>query len=311
MFMKKLFVGEVIRKRRMELGLKQYELCEGICEPVTMSRLETGKQTPSYNKLKTILQRLGLPDDQCYMLLSKNEMLISDLQTEITSCNVLKDPERGLPKIEELEKIVEPDDTLTRQFILRSKASLGKKENGQIIAYTFEEKLEMLFEAIRLTAPNFDIDTIYEGLYSIDEVKVINQIATVYSDLKQHKKAIDIYYQLLKYIKKHFQNILQSGGLLPLVAFNYARELVLIEHYVEAVEIAETGWKACVQYGQYYYLPSTIALIAECYHFLNQDEKSKTYYRQAFYLFDAIDNKRGAKIIKSEIQKYFGTDFLV
>lgn len=35
MFMKKLFVGEVIRKRRMELGLKQYELCEGICEPVT------------------------------------------------------------------------------------------------------------------------------------------------------------------------------------------------------------------------------------------------------------------------------------
>lgn len=187
--MKKLFVGEVIRKRRMELGLKQYELCEGICEPVTMSRLETGKQTPSYNKLKTILQRLGLPDDQCYMLLSKNEMLISDLQTEITSCNVLKDPERGLPKIEELEKIVEPDDTLTRQFILRSKASLGKKENGQIVPYTLNEKLDILFEAIRLTAPNFDIDSIHEGLYSIDEVKVINQIATVYSNLKQHKKS--------------------------------------------------------------------------------------------------------------------------
>ena len=189
MFMKKLFVGEVIRKRRMELGLKQYELCEGICEPVTMSRLETGKQTPSYNKLKTILQRLGLPDDQCYMLLSKNEMLISDLQTEITSCNVLKDPERGLPKIEELEKIVEPDDTLTRQFILRSKVLLGKKENGKIVSYTFDEKLEMLFEAIRLTAPNFDIDAIHEGLYSIDEVKVINQIALVYSDHKDNKKS--------------------------------------------------------------------------------------------------------------------------
>lgn len=201
MFMKKLFVGEVIRKRRMELGLKQYELCEGICEPVTMSRLETGKQTPSYNKLKTILQRFGLPDDQCYMLLSKNEMLISDLQTEITSCNVLKDPERGLPKIEELEKIVEPDDTLTRQFILRSKASLGKKENGQIVPYTLNEKLDILCEAIRLTAPNFDIDSIHEGLYSIDEVKVINQIATVYSNLKQHKKAIDIYYQLLWLLK--------------------------------------------------------------------------------------------------------------
>ena len=309
MFMKKFFVGEVIRKRRMELGLKQYELCEGICEPVTMSRLETGKQTPSYNKLKTILQRLGLPDDQCYMLLSKNEMLISDLQTEITSCNVLKDPERGLHKIEELEKIVEPDDTLTRQFILRSKASLGKKENGQIIPYTLNEKLDILFEAIRLTAPNFDIDSIHEGLYSIDEVKVINQIATVYSNLKQHKKAIDIYYQLLKYIKKHFQNILQSGGLLPLVAFNYARELDLVGRYTEAIEIAETGWKACVQYGQYHTLPSTISIMAECYHFLNQDEKSKKYYKQAFYLFEAIDNKLGIEVITSESKKYFGDDF--
>jgi len=121
--------------------------------------------------------------------------------------------------------------------------------------------------------------------------------------------AIDIYYQLLKYIKKHFQNILQSGGLLPLVAFNYARELDLVGRYTEAIEIAETGWKACVQYGQYHTLPSTISIMAECYHFLNQDEKSKKYYKQAFYLFEAIDNKRGIEVITSESKKYFGDDF--
>lgn len=308
--MKKYFIGELIKKRRLELKLTQEQLCEGICEPITISRLENGRQTPSMNKLRVLLQRLDLPEDKYYALLNKNEMQVSDLQTEIVSCNVLKDSERGLPKIDELEEIADPDDPLIRQFILRSKVLLGKRENEQIIPYTYEEKLDMLFEAIRLTAPNFDIDAIYEGLYSIDEVKVINQIATVYSDLKQHKKAIDIYYQLLKYIKKHFQNILQSGGLLSLVAFNYARKLDLVGRYAEAVEIAEIGWQACVQYGQYYYLPSTIALIAECYHFLNEDEKSKKYYKQAFYLFEAINNKRGAEIIKSEIQEYFGNTFL-
>jgi transcriptional regulator with XRE-family HTH domain len=308
--MKKYFIGELIKKRRLELKLTQEQLCEGICEPITISRLENGKQTPSMNKLRVLLQRLDLPEDKYYALLSKNEMQISDLQTEIVSCNVFKDSQRGLPKIAELEELSDPDDHLLHQFILRSKVLLGKKENEQIIPYTYEEKLDMLFEAIRLTAPNFDIDAIYEGLYSIDEVKVINQIALVYSDLKQHKKAIDIYYQLLKYIKKHFQNILQSGGLLPLVAFNYARELDLVGRYAEAVEIAEIGWQACVQYGQYYYLPSIIAIIAECYHFLNQDEKSKKYYKQAFYLFEAINNKRGTEIIKSEIEEYFGNTFL-
>ena len=285
---------------------EQCQLCEGICEPTTMSRIESGKQMPGLNTLKNLLQRLGLSDERYYALVSKNEMQIADLQTEIVSANVFKDSQRGLPKIAELEELADPDDHLLHQFILRSKASLGKREDGQIVAYSLDEKLDMLFKAIRLTVPNFDIDAIEEGLYSIDEVKVINHIATVYSDLKQHEKAIRIYDQLLQYINKHFQNILQSGGLLPLVAFNYARELDLIGRYTDAIEI---GWKACTQYGQYRTLPSTIAIIAECYHFLGQDEKSKKYYKQAFYLFEAINNKRGIEVITSEAKKYFGEDF--
>lgn len=307
--MEKYFIGEIIRQKRTELGLKQCQLCEGICEPTTMSRIESGKQMPGLNTLKNLLQRLGLSDERYYALVSKNEMQIADLQTEIVSANVFKDPQRGLPKIAELEELADPDDHLLHQFILRSKASLGKRENGQIVAYSLDEKLDMLFKAIRLTVPNFDIDAIEEGLYSIDEVKVINHIATVYSDLKQHEKAIKIYDQLLQYINKHFQNILQSGGLLPLVAFNYARELDLIGRYTDAIEIAETGWKACTQYGQYRYLAPTIAIIAECNHFFGDDSKSKEYYRQSYYIYKAVDDERGARVITAEAKKYFGEDF--
>lgn len=307
--MRSFFIGEMIRQRRMELGLKQNELCQGICEPTTMCRIESGKQTPSLNQLKVLLQRLGLPDERYYAIVSKNEMLISDLQTEIVSSNVFRDPQRGLPKIEELEKITDPDNRPIRQFILRSKVLLGKIENGQIVPYTNDEKLDMLFEAIRLTSPNFDIDAICDGLYSVDEVKVINQIALIYSQLEQREKVINIYRQLLAYIENHFQNTVQFGSLFSLVAFNYARELDLVGRYTEAIEVSEINWKACVQYEAYYYLPSTIAIIAECYHFLNQDEKSKAYYKQAFYLFKAIDNKRSLRIITDEAKKYFGDDF--
>lgn len=307
--MERYFIGEIIRQKRTELGLKQCQLCEGICEPTTMSRIESGKQMPGLNTLKNLLQRLGLSDERYYALVSKNEMQIADLQTEIVSANVFKDSQRGLPKIAELEELADPDDHLLHQFILRSKVSLGKREDGQIVAYSLDEKLDMLFKAIRLTVPNFDIDAIEEGLYSIDEVKVINHIATVYSDLKQHEKAIRIYDQLLQYINKHFQNILQSGGLLPLVAFNYARELDLIGRYTDAIEIAETGWKACTQYGQYRYLAPTIAIIAECNHFFGDDSKSKEYYRQSYYIYKAVDDERGARVITAEAKKYFGEDF--
>lgn len=307
--MKNYFIGELIQRRRKELNLTQEQLAEGICEPVTISRLENGRQTPSMNKLRALLQRLDLPEDKYYALLSKNEMQIADLQTEIVSANVLRDSQRGLDKIRELEQIADPEDTLLQQFILRSRALLGKEVDGQIVPYSLPEKLEMLFQAIRLTAPNFDIEEIHNGLYSIDEAKVINQIALVYSDLGQHNQAIDIYYQLFKYIKKHFQNILQSGGILPLVAYNYARELDLVGRYADAIEIAQLGWKACTQYGQYHTLPPTIAMIAECFHFLGEDDKSKDYYRQAYYLYKAIGRERGIEVVLSETQKYFGESF--
>ena len=45
--MQNFLLGEYIRQRRLELGLTQEEVCDGICEPITLSRIENGKQTPS------------------------------------------------------------------------------------------------------------------------------------------------------------------------------------------------------------------------------------------------------------------------
>lgn len=296
--MREYRIGEIIRKRRIELGLTQGELCEGIYEEPTMSRIENGKQTPSRTKLSVLLQRLGLPDDRYYALLSDNETKIADLQKEIVSCNVLKDSIRGLEKISELEEVEEEDDTVIHQFILRSKVILGKMEDGKVKDYSFEEKLKLLFEAICLTSPKFNLEEIDKGLYGLDEAKIINQIAGVYSDFGDNKKAIDIYYQLLKYIKKHFQNVLQSGGLLPLVSYNYARELNLTERYKESIDIATTGWMSCVQYGQYRYLPGVLAIISDSYYHLNNHKMCKEYLLQAYYIYKGIADFTNASIME-------------
>ena len=308
--MKEYRIGEIIKQRRIELGLTQDELCEGICEASTMSRIENGKQAPSKTKLNVLMQRLGLPDDRYYAFLSDNEVKIADLQKEIVSCNIFKDAAKGLEAIARLEQIAEEDDRSVQQFILRSRAILGKLEGGSVVEYSLQEKKEFLLQAIRLTSPKFHIDEIKNGLYSIDEVKIINQIAQLYSSSGDHEKTIVIYRQLLEYIENHFKNILQSSGLLPLVAYNYARELDLLERYQEAIDIAEMGRKACVKYGQYRTLPSTLAIMAECYHFLNNDERSKELYRQAYYLHQAIDNERGVQLVESEMQRYFGKNIL-
>lgn len=313
--MREVFLGEYIKQKRLDLGLTQEQLCEGLCEPMTISRLENGRQTPSRNLINALLQRLGLPDDRYFALLSSHEIEIETLRKEIVADMSLCEEKQGEEKIHllkqgwekllELERISGEDDRVTRQFVLRSKVFWGRMEGR----YGFEERLEGLMEAIRLTVPRFDLEEINSCLYSFNEITIINQIANVYSDMGQHKKAIDIFSQLLKYVRKHNHDVLQTGGMLPLVTYGYARELDLGRRYEDAIEIAELGWKTCVKYGNYQFLPGLIHIMAECYHLLGDDEKSEELYRQAYYLYQVIRNDRDLAILQQEAKQYLGIEF--
>ncbi len=298
--MREIPIGAYIRQNREAQGLTQQQLCEGICEPATISRIENGQQTPCRSRLSALLQRLGLPDDRYFALLSPNEIEISSLQAEIVSCGVHGRRERGLELIARLESIMEADDHITRQFVLRSRVLLGD--------YGFEEQLDILLEAIRLTVPRFDLDKIDSFLYSFDEIKIINQIGNAYSEAGQCKKAIDIYGQLLKYVQKHNQNMNRSGGLLPLVAHNYARELDIAGFYGDAVDIAELGRQSCIDSGHYQAMPGLLHIMAESYHFLGDDEKSRDLYRQAYGIYKAVGNERDLRLLEKDVREQLESD---
>lgn len=52
-------VGEVIRRTRESLGMTQEELCDGICDVVTLSRIENGRNTPSRANFEALMERMG------------------------------------------------------------------------------------------------------------------------------------------------------------------------------------------------------------------------------------------------------------
>jgi transcriptional regulator with XRE-family HTH domain len=298
--MREIPIGAYIRQKREDQGLTQRQLCEGICEAATISRIESGQQTPCRSRLSALLQRLGLPDDRYFALLSPNETEISSLQAEIRSCSVHGRRERGLELLAELENIMEADDNIIRQFILRSRVLLGD--------YGFEEQLDMLLEATRLTVPRFDLDKIESFLYSFDEIKIINQIGNIYAHAGQQKKAIDIYSRLLQYVQQHNSNITQSTGQLTLVAYNYALELDVCHLYQDAVEIAELCRQTCVDYGHYQFLPGALHIMAECYHFMGDDEKSKDLYLQAYGIYKAIGNEHDLLLLKKDVREQLGVE---
>ena len=126
------------------------------------------------------MQRLGLPDDRYFALLSKNELEMEALQKEIVACNANHRVEEGF---ETLKKFSSRLQTMTikyaQQFILRSKVLLGRLDQR----YTPQEQIDLLMQAIRLTVPRFNLDEI-ERFFFIRQTKSRSsiKIGIAYSD---------------------------------------------------------------------------------------------------------------------------------
>lgn len=313
--MQEVFLGEAIRKRRLALGLTQEQLCEGICEPITISRLENGKQTPSRNRINALLERLDMPADRYFALLSRNELELEALHKQITACNVrffkanraeqAAIREAALEAHRELEAIMEADDTISRQLLLRSRVILGKEDGP----YSPAEQRAILLDAIRLTHPKFDPEEINLYLYTTDEIKIINQLALTFAAEDDHLGAITIFRQLYNYIHKHFHNIPPIRAHLAMVALNYAQELVVSGQYRKTIEIAEEGRQICLDCGNHHSLPGLLAVTAEAYHFLGEDEKSREIYIQVYYLSKAFGDCSGLEATRADAKKYLNLEF--
>lgn len=313
--MRELSLGEYIKQERIKQGITQEQLCEGICEPITISRMENGKQPPSYTRIRTFLQRLSLLDNQYSALLSQNELEIKTLHDEILADAILFErsaPEDcsnlrsvGMQKLEALEKLAKPDDGIIHQYILAMKGTFGKPERP----YSSEELLELLWEALHITVPNCDIEEINRGLYSLDEISLIIQIAIIYADINQINKSIDIYRQLFKYAQKHYRKTSQYAGKFALIAHNYTKYLSDAGRYDEALDAAEQGRQICVKFTHYQFLPGLLDLLGGCYFYKGDLEKCKRYYRAAHCLYKVTGNNRDRLLLEDTAKKCLNLEF--
>lgn len=288
--MKAYNIGLFIKKKWEEQHIRQEDLCRGICDKSTLSRIERGKQEPSSGILGVLLQRLGINEDQLAVLLGPKDFEISDLQKEIVALNSQKEYEKAAEKIRRLEQLVEPTDKITQQFILRSKALAYFPED-------YPASRDLLFQALSLTLPDFDFDHISDYLLGIEEVKILNQLANSYSEAGDRRFAIHIYRQLFEDPRKRLFNIEAELTLLPLLAYNYSRLLGLERRYEEEIEIATLGQKTCIKYNKCQYLGGLLLNISCALRELGQDKESRSKLIDSFYAYHLMGDESSCNLI--------------
>lgn len=310
--MEEVIFGEFIKQRRKKLGLTQLQVCEGICEPITLSRLEHGRHITSDLRISALLGRLGLPDNRHLTVLSKREMEINNLQKAIQDEEVRfrragssERPdvrERALKKLDSLERVAKKDNNLIQQYILGARVTFGKPDGP----YSPDERMDMLMRAIRLTVPRFDVENIGQFRYSMEETKLINQLAVSYMAAGDRQMAIKIYKQLLAYVEREDKNLPRFAGHFCMIAHNYAINLGLEGRYKEAITVAVRGKQVCIDHGHYQLLPGFLAILAECFFFVGDYENSRSLYCQAYCIYKAIGDEDNRSIMKQEAKERLG-----
>lgn len=307
-------MGEIIYYRRRAMKIGQKNLCQGICSRGTLSRFENGRQTLSYNRVSALFQRLGLPDNCFYALLSEDELALKEAEREARDASVELEraPAEGRPaawarlrealgRLEALGR----NDPFARQCALSLRAVEGREDGP----YPFKERLAMLLEAVRLTVPQFNLERAGLGPYSGEELRLIMLIANTYTAGQRYEEAERVYRIGLEYLEANGRSLPQYFYLKPAYTANYANALAWTGRWQEALELAEGGIAECLEYKRYHVLDTLLWVKAYCCYCLGRREESARLYRQVYSLLLSTREMRRLLILKEQVTELMDIKF--
>ncbi len=296
--MRDMKIGDIIRERRKNLNLTQEQLCEGICEPLTLSRIENGKAVPTYSHLRALLSRLGLPEGRYFVQERANEDAIRMIRHKLHTLSGYYDAAidrsalsaRALSLIGQLEDMLSAQDIPDLQFAVYMKVYFHRDPSD---APLYADLCEQLLSAIRLSLPRFTMETISEGVYSLEETQMIVLLGEILRRMGEQEKALTVLHDIHQYVQDHVHSITHPSRFLPLTAVTYAKALCQSGNYEQALDLSQEGIHCCLQYGYCGQLPYLLETEAFCLEQLDQLALADTAWKESYALFSATGNERG------------------
>lgn len=240
MYIKLADFGNYIRKIRTELNFTQEDvsLLTGI-NTETLRRIEGGKVIPKFETLeylstvyKVDLNEIFLQyriDDYAYFYELKNNFENKFDEDNFCTLEVeLKELKSLIPYINSSYY-----KNLINQLIIFAEAIVLYKHNNKK-----DEAIKKLIEAMKITSPNFNLDTYYTSVYSSMEIRILMNIAFVLNRLDNRA----IYIELLEFC---FKSLDFTEEIFPKLCHNLSGAYRRNGDYEKALELSNLGIKSC------------------------------------------------------------------
>ncbi len=288
-------IGEIIRKQRNLLGISQEELADGICSVPTLSRIENGERVPSKANFDALMQRMGQSGEMYDAYIGDNDLEIHEKKFYIRQAIMCGSLENAKILLEGLKKIIQNNDTLTIQFVQYMEVLTESVEIKN------EIQIKKLENAIKICVPKYGQVRLCNCLLTFDDITIINNIANAYGNIKEYRKAINLFYELKEYIDTRYINSEEIIRTYPLLLYNLSKWLGLEGRYNECIEICDIGIKLISESGRSKFLGKLLYNKAWCMvrkgNIENEAELAKILL-QAYYTMTIMNDSATAQSIR-------------
>lgn len=299
-------MGEMIRSLRKRNHMTQEELAEGICSPISVSRIENGTQMPSGTVLEALLSRLGTSTYQICNIYYQTDKQLSfsreaDRVAEMLRIGELTEAKAELFKLREAAK----EDPVNMQYYLLLDATAMLYEDDSM-----EEVLTALQKALTITKPAFDFLDFQNELLTLREANILNVITVALFRSKETIKAIHLGEMLFLSLKKHESNVSGYALLKINLAFNLAQYMEKEHRYAEFLAYCQEAEALSMNSQEQLLLPEIQFIKAKAFHLQGEDDESRRILKAVIPYMELVQKTEFARLAREYAEKEFGPSFL-
>lgn len=298
--------GEILRARRETLGMSQEELAEGICDPVTVSRIECGRSAPKRKTFVGLMQKVGLTGSEHETDMPMNQPELWKLETEIHRLLNQARGEEAEPLIALLEQRLHEPNRQDKQFIIHTKA-LALANQKKI---SLEQERDMCREALYLTLPHKATDELKKWYFTMAEVACVNSLAHTEDRLGNRGEYIDLLNIIKRQYEEKFLGLQHYARGYELTCRTLGDLLGNAGRYEEGIKVENAGIKIALECGLGAILISTLYDCGWNMEHLWESggtarEESLRYMRASYYLEALLGREKDKEFIKKHIEEIY------
>lgn len=196
---------EVISRSRKEQGFTQKKLSEDICEPETLSRIESGRRVPYKKTYQALAKKLSLPDEYYFSTIETDSFRTLELRWKYEVQMVARQWQRAGELLCQLEESLDMDIPCNRQYIEQARY-LIEKSTGRIKA---ADSFGYIIQILRYTIGNMpqseDVgswdERFWKHLFTEREMSLMVQLADSLQAKGEYGQAAYLLERMLGYYR--------------------------------------------------------------------------------------------------------------